>query len=743
MTPGILGLLLPVADLREQALSCCSFVRRELRTFAEEQQLPDGWLTGLNITEDDLQRLERLPGVQQTETIMTLSVTRTDSGVEDELSLSTRGEDGINAPHLVRGEAPSEESGLWLDHNYAEKNGLTVGDQITVTVGSGSLTLDIRGLILQPDKMAYTALGLVAPEPERYGYGIVSDSTVTALAKGVEQGQRTVLIRGAQEQVREQGPEILGERYLSYHDRESNPAVATVYERVGQIQSLSYLFSALFLLVALLSIFTSIRRLTDIQRGEVATLKALGFSNTTIGGYYTAAGGMAVVAGCVVGLAFTPLLSRYVLGTQQGSFSLPRWVPAYSPASGILLIILIAICVLASWTATRAMRRATPAEGLRPSVGRAKRTPLERLAAFWQRLALGSRWAIRDGTSNPVRVGMGVIAATGCMMLLIAGFGMPDTLNEQVRLAFTEQYRYDTRVGVSPLAQQQQREELERKAGPGQWIEQTPARIGANESEQTVTVLAPGVLFRPLDAGGHAMAMPETGAVITQRLAKQLGVSTGDEVTFSVEGEPPRHVHIAGVSAISEPQGLLISEEAWLRSGGKFVPNGYLAERPIDPAAAELRQVTTTFTRAEQRSNAQMLVDSLTSVFTLIKVFAIILAVIVLYNLGALSFTERVRDYATLRVLGLHHGEIRSLASRENAATTLVGWLAGIPAGWWFLSQYVGLFSTDRADYAPMLSVGSLLAASFITVFFAMTATLLLTTRIKGIDMTSALKGVE
>lgn len=338
---------------------------------------------------------------------------------------------------------------------------------------------------------------------------------------------------------------------------------------------------------------------------------------------------------------------------------------------------------------------------------------------------------------------MGVIAATGCMMLLIAGFGMPDTLNEQVRLAFTEQYRYDTRVGVSPLAQQQQREELERTAGPGQWIEQTPARIGANESEQTVTVLAPGVLFRPLDAGGHAMAMPETGAVITQRLAKQLGVSTGDEVTFSVEGEPPRHVHIAGVSAISEPQGLLISEEAWLRSGGKFVPNGYLAERPIDPAAAELRQVTTTFTRAEQRSNAQMLVDSLTSVFTLIKVFAIILAVIVLYNLGALSFTERVRDYATLRVLGLHHGEIRSLASRENAATTLVGWLSGIPAGWWFLSQYVGLFSTDRADYVPMLSVGSLLAASFITVFFAMTATLLLTTRIKGIDMTSALKGVE
>ncbi|RXW33702.1 ABC transporter permease [Propioniciclava flava] len=141
--------------------------------------------------------------------------------------------------------------------------------------------------------------------------------------------------------------------------------------------------------------------------------------------------------------------------------------------------------------------------------------------------------------------------------------------------------------------------------------------------------------------------------------------------------------------------------------------------------------------------NAQSLVDSLDSVFTLIKTFAIILAVVVLYNLGALSFTERVRDYATLRVLGFHHGELRSLASRENITTTLIGWLAGIPAGWWFLGQYVGLFSTDRASYLPSISTASLAIASAITIVFAMTATLLLTRRIKGIDMTSALKGVE
>lgn len=338
---------------------------------------------------------------------------------------------------------------------------------------------------------------------------------------------------------------------------------------------------------------------------------------------------------------------------------------------------------------------------------------------------------------------MGIVATTGCMMLLTTGFGMPDTLDQQISQSYSEQYCYGTRLSISPLADGQTREEIVDKAGPGQWVQQLPVQLGAaSGADHTLTVLGGGDLFRLLDYDGNVMPTPENGAAITDRLSNSLDIGIGDSITITTPDGSDYEVIITAISAISEPQGIVLTEAVWEQAGGVFSPATYLTEESVDEVS-EIPGVVGALNLDEQRANAQSLVDSLTSVFTLIKIFAIILAVVVLYNLGALSFTERIRDYATLRVLGFHYGELRSLASRENIVTTFIGWLVGIPAGWWFLGRYVDLFSTDRASYLPSISTVSLVIASMITIVFAMTATLLLTRRIKGIDMTGALKGVE
>ncbi|PXA82255.1 hypothetical protein DCC26_01055 [Auritidibacter sp. NML120779] len=718
-------------------------IESELDTFATEHEMPDAWVTGLALNEDDVEQFEDLEGVDQASLVASVPVTRTDDSSEDELSLSTAEDAGINAPYIVEGASVSDEDGVWVDVAYAEANSISTGEELIVSRDGTDMSLPVNGLILQPDKIAYTGTGLVAPDPASFGYGVVNDEILADLA-GTEPVEQTISVLGDPDVVHAEAPDLLGDRYLSFSDRETHPHVATAYERVTQIQSLSYLFSSLFLLVALLSIFTSIRRLTDIQRGEVATLKALGHSNGLIGTYFTVVGIVAVLIGVLVGLGTTPLLSRYVLSTQQDSFSLPEWTATYTPASAILPLVLIMVCILASWTATRRMRRTTPAEGMRPDIGRARRSVFERFPSLWQRLQFGNRWAIRDASGNPVRVAMGVVATTGSMMLLVTGFGMPDTLNQQVKLSYSEQYRYDTRLSVSPLATEAIRDDIEDEVGPGQWMQQSSARLSADDNaDHILTVLGSGDLFHLLDRNGESIPTSEHDAFITDRLSQSLDVDVGDSVTITTSDGSETEVTISAVTAISEPQGIVLTEQAWSEAGGEFAPTDYLTEEAVDEDIRQMAGVTGSLTLDEQEANAQSLVDSLDSVFTLIKVFAIILAVVVLYNLGALSFTERIRDYATLRVLGFHHGELRSLASRENVTTTLIGWLAGIPAGWWFLSQYVGLFSTDRASYLPSISTLSLVIASAITIVFGLTSTLLLTRRIKNIDMTSALKGVE
>lgn len=718
-------------------------IQVELDTFAAEQHMPDAWVAGVALTEEDVQHFERLESVERASLVTSVSVTRRDASSEDLLTLATRGDTKVNVPHIVNGESVSDDDGVWLDEAYADANQITTGDQIRISYGDETESLVVQGIILQPDMIAYSGTGLVAPDPTTHGYGLISNDTATRLAGAAPAGQ-VIKILGDPQLVRAEAPEILGDRYGTFFDRETHPHVATAYERITQLQSLSYLFSALFLLVALLSIFTSIRRLTDIQRGEIATLKALGHSNRLISGYFTAVGTVTVFIGVAVGLAFTPVLSQYILGTQQGSFSLPEWTPAYSLVSALPPVLLLIVCVLASWSATRPMRRATPAEGMRPDAARARRTVLERVPALWTRLRYGTRWTIRDASGSPVRLLMGIVATTGSMMLLMTGFGMSDTLHGQVSLSYSEQYRYDTRVNTVPLAADEAREKLAESAGPGQWLQQTPVRLGADEqSDHTLTVLGAGDLFRVLDHNGAAIPLSDEGAVITDRLSTKLGLGVGDPITIRAAGGDEYAVEITAVTAISEPQGVIVSDSAWSEAGGSFAPTSYLTEGSPDPGILNAAGVTGTVTLEEQRANTQSLVDSLASVFTLINSFAVVLAIVVLYNLGALSFTERIRDYATLRVLGFHHRELRSLASRENLATTLIGWLIGIPAGFWFLAQYLSLFSTDRASYLPTLSPLSFAIASVITISFAMTSTLLLTSRIKSIDMTSALKGVE
>jgi putative ABC transport system permease protein len=721
-------------------------IQTELNSFAAEQRMPDAWITGTSLTEDDAQQFEDLDDVEHASLVASVPATRSNASAEDDLSLTTLDDGGVNAPYLVEGEAlHGDEGGIWLDEAYAHANDLETGDEITVSRDGTNITLRVSGLILQPDKIAYTGTGLVAPDPATFGYGIVSEQTAAELA-GDEPREQTIAVIGDPGAVRSEAPGILGERYGSFSDRGTHSHVATVYERISQIRSLSYLFSSLFLLVALLSIFTSIRRLTDIQRGEIATLKALGHSNRLIGTYFTAVGIAAVLSGVLLGLSLTPSLSRYVLSTQHGSFSLPEWSPVYTPAGAVLPLLMLMVCAFASWSATRPLRKASPAEGMRPEAGRARRTALERFPALWRHMPYGTRWAIRDASGSPVRVIMGVTATMGCMMLLVAGFGMPDTLAHQVKLSYSEQYRYDTRLTVSPLANDMMRERIEEEAGPGQWVQQSSVRLGVGGgvgAEHALTVLGPGDLFHLLDHDGEVMPAAYEGAVITDRLSESQGLGVGDTVTIVTSEGREHEVAVAAVAAISEPQGVVLTREAWNEAGGNFTPTGYLTEGPVDAEVREMRGITTSLSLEEQRKNAQSLVESLASVFTLIKAFAIILAVVVLYSLGSLSFIERIRDYATLRVLGFRHGELRALASRENIVTTLVGWLAGIPAGWWFLGRYVDLFSTDRASYQPSVSMASLITASAITIVFAMTATLLLTSRIKSIDMTNALKGVE
>ena len=715
-----------------------------LDTLDQQGGMPTLWVTTTGSTEGDLDALRAHEGVDDTDRVTSFTMIHPRDGeTSGALSATTMSESAVDVPITVDG-APidqADEGGVWIDVRYAESNGIAVRDLLPVEIGASSAELEVRGLVVLPDGIVYTGPGLASRASDDFGQAVVTLATAQAL--GIPDLGDQVRVIG-DERASDAVDAVFADRVVSARDRDLNVFVAPAFDRVDQLRVLSLMFSALFVLVAVLAMSSSVRRLVELQRSDIAAFRAIGLSTTVVGLYYSAIAAVVVGAGALVGLALAPVLARFVIATQWPEFALVSWDPVFDWTVAAVALGLVVVGVLSAWTASRSTRRLTPAEALQPVLGGPSRLAQALRGPLFSKLGHGSRWTIRDAIGHPGRLAMGIVACAGCMMLLFVGFGMPESLGREIDIAYEDQYRYDTWVVVNPASTPDQLQQLEDAAGPGQWVMQGYGRVGDDDSmDRVLTVLDDGDLFVVRDADGAVIDLAD-GPAVSGAVSEDRGLARGDETLIIPARGASAAVTVDTITPLSQPQGVFLSRADWVQTGAPFLPTAYLAERAVTagdlagaPAAIGLAS------HERQESNARNVVESLGGVFTMMKAVAVILAVVALYNLGALSFSERTRDYATLRVLGFRNRELRRLAFLENGITTVLGWGLGIPLGIWFLAQFVSIFGTFRAVYHPYLSPTSFLLISAITVVSALSTTLLLTRRIRRIDMTAALKGVE
>ncbi|MFC6355587.1 ABC transporter permease [Luethyella okanaganae] len=719
-------------------------LNKQLNDYAVETNLADIWVTTTGPDEALSEAIASLDGVSDVEEVSFLRATATDhdnTSLEVEV-LGDRASD-ISRPVVTEGSSPTPKSdGIWLAAPFAEDKGIEVGDSIDLVLGAQAHSFTVGGIYYSSEKLYYTGTpSLVAPEHGLYSYALLPEGELAELP--APPPSTTVLRVATQpnDDLQDQIVAIAGDSLIRVTDRASNDAVSTAFDRVDQIRNLSVLFSFIFVLLAILAMYTSTRRLVDMQTREIAALKSQGFSARSIGTHFAMYGLAAGGLGALIGLLAAPVISTYVLSTQQTMLSMPNWSIGYTFIPLVVLGVVVLVCVLGAYLAARPALRGIPAEQLRPGIARGRHIFLERVRGLWERTSFGSRWAWRDSGTNPARFGMGIIAVAGSLMLLFAGFGMADSMNGQVESSFFEENTYTARAALSPSADL---DELDALAPSGQQVQQLVVRTDSSDDfDRVVTVLDDGdyVHLETLDGNPADLNI----VAVTESTADRLGISVGGTVQVTLPaGAGTIDLPIGEVIKGSAPQGFTMSRETWEDLGQEFAPTTLLVGEGT--SLSELRErpdVSSVLTLETQRTNASDMVTDLGGIFMLIRVFAILLAIIVLYSLGALAFTERVRDYATLKVLGFTGRNLRVLASRENVVATVLGVLVGVPAGYWFLGLYVGTFSTARLEYTAQISLISIGIATLIAVFFSMLTTILLGRRIKRVDMVSALKGIE
>ena len=480
------------------------------------------------------------------------------------------------------------------------------------------------------------------------------------------------------------------------------------------VDNIAKIFPVFFFLIAALVCMTTMTRMIDEQRGQIGVLKALGYSDAAIAGKYLFYSGSAAFLGAAVGFFVGCKVFPVVIWnayTMMYDFS-HKVDYVIDPALGILSLGAALICSMgATWSSLWKDFKVAPSDLIRPRTPPAgKRILLERIKPVWSRISFLYKVSIRNIFRDKKRFLMMIIGVSGCTALLIAGMGIKTTIAGVADYQYDEISLYDFITIFSKNMNAERQEDFEKhmsetgvKPDDILFLHQAEVSLKSGNKNFDVTCTASDSndfgRFVNLHRQGESVPFPKDGeVVIVRKIEHDYGIEPGDEITIK-DGFKEMKAKVSGVCDNYVNDYIYMSESTYEKGFGKkadiktaFVLSGGDEEekdetviRNAAARAASYDDVAAVSVCLDVRDNVSRMMKSLDSVVYVVILSAALLAFIVLYNLTNINITERIREIATIKVLGFYHLETSLYVFRENFFMCIVAALAGIPLGRWLL----------------------------------------------------------
>ena len=714
--------------------------------------LSDLWVTVQNPTEQDLWGIRRINGVTRVEKRFSAEADTDLPGKATLHVYALSDRSTLDQPVLQEGRFRKSGGGAVLDSAVAKAHNLKVGDTISIRLNDVWLRLPIDGLALSSEQVyAVKNATTFLPDPETYGFVVIHTGVLESVYGRKVTNQISVKTAPGTDlsQVVKKADAVIGKKLIGIILRKDNSSVSSVNGRIQQFKTLSVVFPLLFFLVTALITQSTMVRLVESQRAQIGILKALGYSRRSILWHYTSYGVMIGVLGSVSGLLIGPnLFGRLLIPKLNLTFtSYSIHINYWNFAFALLLILLCTGGV--SFYACRKLQGDSPAVLLRdkpPKKG--THIFLESLPALWQKMKFSSKLIARNTLKNKGRLIMSIIGVMGCVGVIIAALtvkSMIAGINDQM---YGDTFLYDQKVLIDPAkADFRYLNNLELN-GVTQQIQESAIEVicpnGEQKMEPITITSRNSPLIRMQNVDGDPISLPESGILMTRKLCETLGVKQGDSMRIKRTGKDYVSVRIVQVAYMASGQGIYMTDDYWESLGETFSPTALLIQwnSPSDQRFPGSDVVVDSTTRESQQTGLASSMQVVNFAVMALIVMGASLAFVVLYNTGILNFVERIRDLATLRVLGFHHREIRNLVLMENYFSVLLGTLAGIPIGR-FISWVIASSLDERLDLLGNITWPDVLLAAVMTLCFAWIINTVVARKMKQIDMLEALKSVE
>lgn len=544
-------------------------------------------------------------------------------------------------------------------------------------------------------------------------------------------------------------------------DRNSNLSYARYSVDVEKVADIATVFPLFFFLVAALVSLTTMTRMVEEERIQIGTLKALGYRKATIMSKYLIYCGGAAVAGCLIGLAAGFILFPTVIyQAYMSQYDLPDLILQFHWEYALLACGLEILCTIgATWLACASALKEKPALLMVPRAPKAgKRIFLERVGIIWKRLSFSHKATARNIFRYKKHLFMTVIGIAGCTALMVAGFGMRDSMSRMVGAQYTELLKYDMQIELSEDKTDSVLSEfLDGKTFANVYDMTGEASAGGNSVSTTICIPQDTETFSDFinlreRKSGDAIAFSKDSVIMTEKMAEDLELSVGDSFTLMNADDQSREFTLTGITENYIGCYLYIAPQLYADAFGEFDYNGYLLRSGIqgkaaqDQASEQLHESSyvssVSFTSQEEASYESML-SSINLIVYVLILCAGALAVVVLYNLTNININERSRELATLRVLGYHHREVAIYIFREIGILSILGTLAGLIAGW-VLHRYV-ILTAESVDFmmGREISWQSYLLAAVLTLVFSALVDILMLFKLRRIQMVESMKAVD
>ena len=547
--------------------------------------------------------------------------------------------------------------------------------------------------------------------------------------------------------------------------RSDSPGYSTYKSDAEIIDSVGRVFPIFFFLVAMLVCLTTMTRMVEEQRTQIGTMKALGYGKGSILLKYIAYSSFASVSGAVFGIALCvivfPLIIFYAYGMR---YVLPPLEMKMMPGLWIFIGVICILCTsLAVFMAGYSELRESPAELMRPKAPKAgKRVLLERIPFIWKRLSFTRKVTVRNLFRYKKRIFMTILGIAGCAALTLTGIGIYSSISVIFEKQYNEIYNYDLIVSLDTDSGEKAVNEVFEELDSNKLTEKNiPAYIMSakyHELGSLNIVVASDkdafeemVLFRDINTG-KIYDFTDDGVIITERMAIKYELSAGDEITFT-SGDNEFTAKISAVAENYAMHFIYMSEDYYTELCGEkpvynstfmtLKDNSQKAHEEFAEVLMEYDGVLALSYASDAKESFSATVENLNYVVILIIVCAAALAFVVLYNLTNINITERIREIATIKVLGFYDKEVSAYVFRENIILSILGAFAGLGLGKLLHAFVMNTIQTDEVMFGNIIPLWAYATAFVMTIFFACAVNWIMYFRLKEISMVESLKSVE